>query len=114
MPDGAAHLLGGPVVRPEDAGSDQASLIAETSNSSLILSETRTPPVSRAALKLMPQSLRLIVAAPSKPMRGLPKGSWAEPVSSNGTAIDLVMPLIVRSPVIVHWSPPRLTSVEVK
>src|SRR3954463_4432835 len=109
MPDGAAHLLGGPVVRPEDAGSDQASLIAETSNSSLILSETRTPPVSRAALKLMPQSLRLIVVDPSNPIRVLPNGSIAEPAYSKGIVTECVTPLIVRSPVIAHSSPSRWT-----
>lgn len=51
---------------------DQACLIAETSSSSWILSETRTPPVSSAALKEMPKSLRTMVVEPSKPMRWLP------------------------------------------
>ena len=46
--------------------------IAEMSKSSLIFSLTRTPPVSRAALKLRPQSARLIVVLPSKPTRRLP------------------------------------------
>ena len=56
--------------------------MAETSNSSLIFSETRTPPVSRVAFQDRPQSLRLMTVPPSKPMRTLPKGSLAEPVSS--------------------------------
>jgi len=50
----------------------QADLIAEMSNSSLILSLTSMPPVSSAALKVMPQSERLIVVLPSKPTRMLP------------------------------------------
>ncbi len=58
----------------------QALRIAETSNSSLIFSETSTPPVSSAAFQVRPQSLRLIVVPPSKPMRRLPNGSRAEPV----------------------------------
>ena len=37
--------------------------IAETSNSSLTFSETRTPPVSSAAFQVRPQSLRLMVGA---------------------------------------------------
>src|SRR5689334_25430574 len=90
--------------RLRESGVDQAFLIAEMSNSSLILSETSTPPVSSAAFQLSPQSLRSRVAAPSKPMRVLPNGSWAEPVNSKGTVIGLVTPFIVRSPVIVHSS----------
>ena len=69
--------------------SARAFLIAEMSNSSLILSETRTPPVSSAAFQVRPQSLRSRVVAPSKPIRMLPNGSWAEPVNSKGTAIGL-------------------------
>ena len=57
--------------------------MAEMSKSSLIFSETSTPPVSSAAFQVRPQSLRLMVVAPSKPTRRLPKGSWAEPVDSN-------------------------------
>ena len=81
--------------------------MAEMSNWSLILSETRTPPVSSAAFQVSPQSLRSRVAEPSKPIRVLPKGSWAEPVNSKGTEIGLVTPLMVRSPVIVQSSPSR-------
>lgn len=55
-----------------DARGGQAALIAETSNSSLILSDTMTPPVSSAAFQVRPQSLRLMAASPSKPIRTLP------------------------------------------
>ncbi len=50
----------------------EVSAIAEMSKSSLIFSLTSTPPVSSAALKLRPQSERLIVTPPSKPTRRLP------------------------------------------
>ncbi len=46
--------------------------MAETSNSSTILSLTRTSPVSSAAFQVMPKSLRLMVAEPSNPTRRLP------------------------------------------
>ena len=92
----------------------QADLIAEMSNSSLIFSETRTPPVSSAAFQVRPKSLRLTVVAPSKPTRTLPKGSCAEPVSSKSIVTDLVTSLMVRSPVMVQSEPSRLTSVETK
>ena len=100
-PDGAARFPDGPV--GSGGGwlrADQAFLIAEMSNSSLIFSETRTPPVSSAAFQVRPQSLRLMVVAPSKPTRMLPNGSWAEPVYSKSTVTGLVTPLMVRSPVI--------------
>ena len=84
------------------------------SKSSLILSETRTPPVSSAAFQVSPQSLRSRTAEPSKPRRVLPNGSCAEPVNSNGTEIGRVTPLMVRSPVMVHSSPSRVTPVLVK
>ena len=88
--------------------------IAETSNSSLTFSLTRTPPVSRAALKERFQSVRSMVTSPSKPTRVLPNGSLAEPVSSKGIVTDLVTPLMVRSPVMAHSAPSRSTSVETK
>src|SRR4051794_19053596 len=96
------------------AGRDQALRIAETSNSSLTFSETSTPPVSSAAFQVRPQSLRLIVVPPSKPMRRLPKGSRAEPVGSNTTVTGLVSPLIERLPVTTQSSPSRSTLVEEK
>jgi len=55
-------------------------LIAEISNSSVTLSLTSTPPVSRAAFRVMPNSLRLMVVLPSKPIRWLP-GSGAQAYS---------------------------------
>ena len=88
--------------------------MAETSNSSLTFSLTSTPPVSRAAFQVRPQSVRLMVVAPSKPTRVLPNGSLAEPVSSKGTVTDLVTPLMVRSPVMAQSAPSRSTSVETK
>ena len=87
-------LPGGPSRQAARAGTGQAFWIAETSNSSLIFSETSTPPVSSAAFQVRPQSLRLIAVLPSKPTRRLPKGSLAEPVCSNvdgdrlGDALD--------------------------
>ena len=114
MADGAAHFRSGPVVACRGTVAGQAFLIAEMSNSSLILSETSTPPVSSAAFQVRPQSLRLRVVAPSKPMRVLPNGSWAEPVNSKATVTGLVTPLMVRSPVIVQSSPSRATEVEMK
>src|SRR5204863_7446780 len=56
--------------------------MAEMSSSSLIFSETRMPPVSSAAFQPRPHSLRLTVVWPSKPIRRLPNGSFAEPPSS--------------------------------
>ena len=73
--------------------------MAETSNSRVILSDTMTPPVSRAAFQLMPQSLRLMVVAPSKPARMLPYGSLAAPVNSKSIVTGFVTSLMVRSPV---------------
>ena len=72
------------------------------SNSSLTFSETSTPPVSSAAFQVRPQSLRLTVSSPSKPTRGLPNGSTAEPVSSKSMVTGLVTSLMVRSPVTVQ------------
>lgn len=46
--------------------------MAEISNSRVILSDTITPPVSSAALKFTPKSLRLMTTVPSKPARSLP------------------------------------------
>src|SRR3954451_17910699 len=74
-----------------------ARLTAEMSNSSLIFSPTRTPPLSSATLKSKPQWRRLAVALPSKPARKLPHGSLAVPVSSKSTETGLVLPLIARS-----------------
>ena len=88
--------------------------MAEMSKSSLIFSETSTPPVSSAAFQVRPQSLRLIEVEPSKPTRRLPKGSRAEPVSSKTMVTGLVTSLMVRSPVIAHSSPSRSTLVETK
>ena len=97
---------GDTVIRP--AGSvrcplptDQAwaSRMAETSNSSVTFSLTRTPPASSAAFQLTPKSLRLIVVAPSNPIRVLPYGSTAVPVYSKSTLTAFVTALIVRSPV---------------
>ncbi len=93
-------------------GDGQALRIAETSNSSLIFSETRTPPVSSAAFQVRPQSLRLMVVSPSKPTRRLPKGSRAEPVCSNSMVTGYVASLMVRSPVTAQSEPSRFTSVE--
>src|SRR5690606_36598028 len=59
---------------------DQALRIAEMSKFSLILSETRKPPVSSAAFQDRPQSERRISALPSKPTRWLPNGSVAAPL----------------------------------
>ncbi len=53
--------------------------IAETSNSSVTFSLTSTPPASRAAFQLTPQSLRLTTTLPSSPRRVLPNGSTAVP-----------------------------------
>ena len=88
--------------------------MAEMSNSSLIFSETSTPPVSSAAFQVRPQSLRLMLVPPSKPMRRLPNGSRAEPVDSKVIVIGLVSPLMVRSPVMTQSSPSRSTLVEEK
>ena len=93
---------------------DQALRIAETSNSSLIFSETSTPPVSSAAFQVRPQSLRLIEVEPSKPTRRLPNGSRAEPVDSKPMVTGLETPLMVRSPVMTQSSPSRSTLVETK
>ena len=76
-----------------------SALMAETSNSRVTFSLTSTPPASRAAFQLTPQSLRLTVVVPSKPMRWLPNGSTAVPVYSKSTVTGLVTPLMVRSPV---------------
>ena len=89
--------------------------MAETSNSSLIFSETSTPPVSSAAFQVRPQSLRLMEVLPSKPTRRLPNGSLAEPVDSKSIVTGLVTPLMVRSPVMVQVvASARATSVETK
>lgn len=53
----------------------QAFLMAETSSSMVTFSLTSTPPASRAAFQLTPQSVRLTLALPSKPIRSLPDGS---------------------------------------
>ena len=63
------------------------------------MSLTSTPPVSSAAFQVRPQSLRLTVTWPSKPMRSLPNGSLAEPPKMNGTTTGRVVSLMVRSPV---------------
>src|SRR4051794_10738500 len=73
--------------------------MADTSNSSVTFSLTSTPPASRAAFQLRPQSLRLTVALPSNPTLVLSNGSTAVPVYSKSTVTGLVAPLIVRSPV---------------
>jgi hypothetical protein len=87
--------------------------MADTSSSRVTFSLTRTPPASRAAFQLTPQSLRLTAVAPSNPIRSFPKGSVAAPVSSKSTVTGLVTPLIVRSPVTAKRpSPAGWTEVE--
>lgn len=76
-------------------------LIAESSSSILISSETSTPPVFSGALKSMPKSLRLILVVASKLKRVLPNGSSAVATSSTSRSTDLVVSLMVRSPVTV-------------
>ncbi len=61
--DGAAEFGG------QAAG---AALTAEMSKVSFTLSLTMTPPVSRAAFQVRPQSERRMVALPSKPTRSAP------------------------------------------
>src|SRR5581483_913688 len=83
--------------RPESGaatGPAGQDLISEMSNSRVIFSETRTPPVSSAALKFTPQSLRLMTARPSKPARWLPYGSVASPVNSKSTPTGSVTSLM--------------------
>ena len=75
---------GGRAVGVRGGAEDQAFWIAEMSNSSLIFSETRTPPVSSAAFQVRPQSLRLMLVPPSKPMRRLPNGSRRRAVGLEG------------------------------
>ena len=87
--------------------------IVEISNSSLMFSETRIPPVSRAAFHVRPKSLRLISATPSKPKRAFPNGSVAVPEYSNSIVIGFVTSLIVRLPSTDKFSEPEsLTDVE--
>src|SRR3954447_22910481 len=76
-----------------------ARLTAAMSNSSLIFSPTRTPPLSSATWKARPQSRRLTVVLPSKPTRKPPQGSTDVPLSSQLTDTGLVLPLMVRSPI---------------
>jgi len=66
--------------------------MAEISNSSVTFSLTSTPPVSSGAFQATPQSLRLIVVEPSKPMRSLPNGSVAAPSNVKSTVTGLVTP----------------------
>ena len=68
------------------------------SNSSVTFSLTKTPPPSTTAFQLTPQSLRLMVALPSKPTRKLPDGSFSAPASSKSTVTGLATPRMVRSP----------------
>ncbi|CAM5678106.1 hypothetical protein SGRIM128S_07406 [Streptomyces griseomycini] len=84
---------------PEGAAELTPCLIAEMSKVSLILSETRKPPVSSAAFQVRPQSERRISALPSKPTRSLPKGSFAAPLNSRSMVTGRVVPRMVRSPV---------------
>src|SRR3546814_13527804 len=87
--------------------------MAETSNSRLTFSLTSTPPASRAAFQLTPQSLRLTLVVPSRPMRVLLYGSTALPLYSKSTVTGLVTPLMVRSPVTRYSvSPVCSTAVE--
>ncbi len=89
--------------------------IVEISNSSLMFSETRIPPVSRTAFHVRPKSLRLISATPSKPKRALPNGSVAVPEYSKSIVIGFVTSLIVRLPSTASLSEPEsLIDVEAK
>ncbi len=58
--------------------------------------------------------MRLTLTEPSKPIRWLPKGSVAAPWNSNGMVTDLVMSLMVRSPVTVATSPSTSKEVPTK
>jgi hypothetical protein len=80
--------------RPQDS-----LRVAAMSNSRVTFSLTRTPPASRGAFQLTPQSLRLMETEPSKPARTLPEWSLTAPVKVNGTVTGLLTPRMVRSPV---------------
>src|SRR6187402_2950647 len=67
---------------PERGGLAQACLASWTSMTSLIFSETRTPPFSRLAFQVRPQSLRLSSPVASKAALSLPQGSVATPLNS--------------------------------
>src|SRR5262249_31909553 len=71
----------------------------DRSNSSVTRSPRSPPPASSGALKLTPQSLRLMATSPSKPTRRLPHGSLTAPMNSKGIVTGRVMPRIARSPV---------------
>ena len=80
-----------------------------------MFSETRIPPVSKAAFHVRPKSLRLISAAPSKPKRAFPNGSVAAPEYSNSIEIGFVTSLIVKLPSTAILSEPdSLTEVDAK
>ena len=92
---------------------DYFAAIVEISNSSLMFSETRIPPVSKAAFHVRPKSLRLISAAPSKPKRAFPNGSVAVPEYSNSIEIGFVTSLMVKLPSTAILSEPdSLTEVD--
>ena len=78
------------------------------------MSETSTPPASRAAFQVRPKSLRLTTVLPSKPMRSLPNGSTAAPLYSNSMVTGLVVSMMVRSPVTTRSLPSALMSVDLK
>ena len=77
-----------------------------------MFSETRIPPVSRAAFQVSPKSLRLISDSPSKPKRSFPNGSLAVPVYSNSIVNGFVTSLIVSSPSTTSPAPPSFTDVD--
>ena len=65
------------------------------------LSETMTPPASRAAFQVTLNSLREIEVEAVKPARVVPKASTATPLNSASSFTGLVTPRRVSSPVTV-------------
>ena len=70
-----------------------------------------TPPPSRAAFQVMPNSLREIVVAAVKPARVVPNASTATPLNSVSSSTSRETPRRVRVPVTVPSPPSRCTPV---
>src|ERR1019366_1518891 len=77
----------------------QAWRTASASISSLTLGDTTNPPVSSAALKLTPKSLRSISPEAVNSRRWLPHGSWMTPSNWTSRTTGRVTPWMVSSPV---------------
>src|SRR6478609_8723524 len=83
----------------------QAVLVAWMARVMSTFSPTRNLPPSSAWFHFTPNSLRLIEVVASAPSLVWPHGSVAVPRNSAARSTDLVMPLMVRSPVITWPSP---------